>query len=221
MSPVRTIVLDLDGPLLNGVHRHYTCYREILSENGFTPLIEDEYWRLKRARCSRRDILALSNATTMYDRFLSEWFGRIEDDRLLALDRLQDGVTSILSTWQQQRICLVLATLRHSTKGVERQLVNMGLAPFFDQVIVVDHLVGGGGKAEAVRRLIGSRHVRVWIGDTEVDVEAARALGCPSWIVACGLRDEECIRELRPDFMSTSLIDVDLTRVEKWWRSQS
>jgi phosphoglycolate phosphatase-like HAD superfamily hydrolase len=49
----------------------------------------------------------------------------------------------------------------------------------------------------------------VWIGDTEVDLCAARFLGCPAWMVTCGIRSAEFLQALRPDRLAASLADFD------------
>jgi phosphoglycolate phosphatase-like HAD superfamily hydrolase len=50
----------------------------------------------------------------------------------------------------------------------------------------------------------------LWIGDTEVDIEAARTFGCQSWAVTCGLRNETYLSTFAPDFLSTDLTTIDL-----------
>ena len=53
----------------------------------------------------------------------------------------------------------------------------------------------------------------LWIGDTEVDVAAARALGCPVWLLTCGLRTGPYLASLAPEFLGPDLTQVDLGRV--------
>ncbi len=68
---IRTVILDLDGPVLDGKLRHYDCYRRILGNYHFTPLGIDEYWELKRIGADRKQQLAPVGAESIY-RILSK-----------------------------------------------------------------------------------------------------------------------------------------------------
>ena len=107
---VSTIVLDLDGPILDGRLRHYACYSEILKEQGYVPIDIDSYWDSKRSRMDRRALLKKSEAVEYYDEFRREWMQRIELPAMLALDQLQPEVLSILSEWKGSEKELVIAT---------------------------------------------------------------------------------------------------------------
>ncbi len=210
-----TVVLDLDGPILDGCHRHYACYADILSENGYAAIKLNEYWEMKRRRVDRRAQLAASGAECLYDVFLQKWIERIETEPYLALDLLQIGAMEKLTEWKDQGVQLVLATQRHNAKSLLRQLAEFRLAPLFEHVVACDHAEGGGGKARRVQEVLhkcGANRL-LWVGDTEVDVEAARKLGCPIWTVSCGLRSEAYLLSLAPDFISGSLMEVELGEV--------
>jgi phosphoglycolate phosphatase len=206
-----TVILDLDGPLLDGRHRHYACYRHILLAHGCTPLELDDYWDMKRRRCDRRVQLAASGAEALYDTFLRSWLELIETPAFLALDRLQAGALDKLLHWREQGVRLVLATQRHNREALLRQLADLGLDRLFQPVVICDHAEGGAGKARRVAEVLGqpTGDRRLWVGDTEVDVEAARALGCPVWAVWCGLRTEAYLKSLAPDFVSWGVAEVD------------
>jgi phosphoglycolate phosphatase-like HAD superfamily hydrolase len=212
---VSTVILDLDGPLLDGRDRHYTCYRTILESAGHVPLAADRYWAMKRDRTDRRAQLAASGAESLYDQFLRAWLDLIEAPEFLAMDRVQPGALDVLSRWKGRGIRLVLATLRRHPDRLRDQLASTGLARLLDVVIASRHEAGGAGKAREVREaapwLDPGR--ALWIGDTEVDVEAARALGCPVWLLTCGLRTGPYLASLDPEFLGPDLTQVDLGRV--------
>jgi phosphoglycolate phosphatase len=211
-----TVILDLDGPLLDGRYRHHECYQRILLEQGYIPLGVEEYWEMKRRRQDRRVQLSASGAEAIYDTFLQSWQERIETPPLLALDRLQAGAVEKLAAWKEKGIRLLLATQRHNAATLARQLADFGLDRLFEHVVVCDHAAGGMGKARRVQEVLGDQaEERLWVGDTEVDVEAAQILGCPSWAVWCGIRTEAYLRSLSPDFISYGVSDIDLIEV---WR---
>jgi phosphoglycolate phosphatase-like HAD superfamily hydrolase len=209
-----TIILDLDGPLLDGRDRHYACYKEILQGHGHTPLDPARYWAMKRDRADRRAQLAATGAETIYGAFLDAWLERIESPAMLALDRVQPGAPETLRRWKTSGYRLVLATLRAHPDWLRSQLAATGLDRLLDDVVVSRHDDGGEGKARKVREAVPDLVPgnALWVGDTEADVSAARALGCPVWAVTCGLRTEEFLRSLVPDFLSDDITQVDPER---------
>jgi len=209
---IQTAILDLDGPILDGQFRHYTCYRRILEEYGYAPVSLESYWRMKLERTDRRKQLAASGAEAIHDDFLRAWLEQIEQPELLALDRLHAGVTAKLREWCDQGVRLVLATMRRYPARLKEQLVCLGLDAFFDYVVVGGHRSGGVGKAQQVKDTVANMRPEycLWIGDTELDIEAARALGCLVWVVTGGMRTESYLASLSPDFLSPDLKSIDL-----------
>lgn len=197
---IRQIFLDLDGPLLDGKERHYFCYRSILERFGFEPIGIDAYWKNKRARGNRRDLLKMSGAEEFYDEFLSAWVRLIESPEALILDKVQEGAADCLRSWKKQGIELIVATMRKNQQALEQQLVSLALRPLLDAVLVCNYADGGAGKAVAVRERYpdtGSMDKALWIGDTEADWEAAQSLGCNIVLVANGLRAEVYLKTLK------------------------
>lgn len=204
---ISTLVLDLDGPLLDGMQRHYSCYSDILQEHKFRPIPVELYWEMKRNRVNRKVLLECSNALSFYDEFFETWISRIEKREYLELDRLQHNVTNILLNWKERELRLLLATMRNNPRNLAWQLDMLNLRRFFDDVVVVGSEHGGANKAFAVNaKLIGQRVDRVvWVGDTEVDVAAARELGVKVCALTCGLRTKEYLVSLSPDYIETDL----------------
>jgi phosphoglycolate phosphatase len=207
MMAVKTIVLDLDGPLLEGMWRHYQCYRDILAERSFKPIPMQQYWEMKRNRIDRRQLLALSNAGDLYDEFLAAWMARIETREYLALDRLQNHVVDILRDWKKSGIRLLLVTMRNNPDNLCGQLVELGITQYFDEVVVVGRAHACTNKAENIRLLLKDSRLEeiIWVGDTEVDIQAARELGIKVCALSCGLRSAEYLASLSPDMLEKDL----------------
>ncbi|MFZ5874875.1 MAG: HAD family hydrolase [Nitrospirota bacterium] len=213
---IDTVIMDLDGPVLDGRLRHYACYRDILTERGLTPLAEDRYWDMKRNRVDRRRQLAATGAERLYDEFLAAWLARIESERYLALDRLQPGAVPKLDEWRNQGIRLLLVTMRHNRETLLRQLDALDLRARFDAVQSVDPTAPDAGKADAIRPYLdtGSAKRALWIGDTEVDIRAARLVGATACAVTCGLRTEEYLASLSPDLVVRDVAEISLHAME-------
>ncbi|MCW6050395.1 HAD hydrolase-like protein [Lyngbya sp. CCAP 1446/10] len=209
---IQFVIVDLDGPILDGKFRHYACYSQILMQRGYTPISLENYWQMKREQVNRREQLAASGSESMYEEFLQAWLKLIEQPQFLALDRPQPGMIDKLQQWRNSGLQLILVTLRRSPERLHAQLVELGLDSLLDYVLPCAHQLGANGKVEQVKKAVSqvSPENSIWIGDTEVDVEAARLLGCPIWAVTCGLRTELYLASLSPDFLSPDLSSINL-----------
>jgi phosphoglycolate phosphatase len=63
---IGTLILDLDGPIIDGRLRHYQCYSDILVEHGYKPMPVGMNWEMKRQRKDRHVQLAFSGADEIY-----------------------------------------------------------------------------------------------------------------------------------------------------------
>ena len=207
------VILDLDGPILEGKYRHYKCYSDILREYDFVPVPIDDYWDMKRNRLDRRKQLAASAAEGIYGQFLESWIKRIEKKSYLKLDRLQPGLLDKLRSWKDSGLELVLVTMRNNRNNLIWQLELFGLLPLFIEVITVGAGADQNPKFQAARPFV-KKHGRSsiwWIGDTEVDVEAARLLGVKVCAVYCGLRTYDYLADLNPDLLLPYLKAMNFT----------
>jgi phosphoglycolate phosphatase len=209
---IQAVILDLDGPVLDGKRRHYACYSQILRKHGYASVNLDSYWHMKRERVDLGQLLSASGAGMFTEDFRQSWLELIEQPEFLALDGLQPGAREKLLQWRVQRVRLILVTLRRHPERLHRQLTSLGLDVLLDQVVVCEHSRGGLGKGQQLKNEVAdiSPADCLWVGDTEVDIEAARSFGCPVWAVACGLRSESYLASLSPDFLSEDLTTVDL-----------
>jgi phosphoglycolate phosphatase-like HAD superfamily hydrolase len=208
-----TVIFDLDGPLLDGIERHYFCYSEILRNYGYKPIPIDQYWALKRDMLNRHELLRLSGANNIYNEFLDAWLVLIESEQALALDKVQPGAIFFLEYLSRCGCELTLVTMRKNRSALEKQLQEKGLRKFLKHVLVCDHSVGGTGKADSVRSLLGETlnpDALLWIGDTEVDWEAGKSLGCKVILVANGLRSETVLNSLGNITIVPSIASLDI-----------
>lgn len=208
MNDIRQIFLDLDGPLLDGKERHYFCYQTILKRFGFEPVAIDEYWASKRNLASLGNILDMSGAGAIHDDFVAAWRQIIESPEALALDRVQEGAIDRLRHWKDKGVRQTLVTMRKNRCALEEQLALTGLRPLLDAVLVCDHVNGGRGKADAARCALQDNvkmNNTIWIGDTEIDWEAAQLLGCGIILVENGLRCREYLCNLNNSMLVPSI----------------
>lgn len=212
---IRTVCLDLDGPVLDGKFRHYRCYSDILLRFGYKPMGLEQYWQMKRLRLDRNKQLAVSGATEIYNDFLSLWLELIEDKVYLEQDQLQPLVLETLASWKLQGIKIILVTMRNRRDNLLWQLERLALSPLFDDIVAVGSNESGNAKSEAVRKVLtdSSRNNNLWVGDTEIDLKASRSLGIPICLLNCGVRDAEYLKSLEPDYLAQDLASVNNLRI--------
>lgn len=202
---IRCVLLDLDGPILDVQDRYFAAHCDAIKRlSGVRQLSREQYWKCKRTRCSARVILGPDPSEEQLQDYLAAWTARIEDDRLLDLDRLQPDALLAL---ERLRVIprLVLVTMRSNASGVKRTLARLGLVRRVDHIEIVAHTKGT--KVDAFARL-GTAHSpasTVVVGDTEVDIEAAHALKFRVVATTNGIRDREELERLSPWWIVDSL----------------
>lgn len=186
MEQIDTIFTDLDGPILDGKLRHYECYRNIILESNGIPLSIDEYWKLKRAKVKRDEVLALSYYPDSYNTFFQKWLDRIEQPEYLELDVLKPDAKAVLERWSKA-YTLYLVTLRQSEQNLLSQLNRLQIRSYFNQIICCDYQKHYA-KYEAIKHFSCQR--AVFIGDTEEDMNTADKCNIPFIAITNGLREK-------------------------------
>jgi phosphoglycolate phosphatase len=205
----RTWVIDLDGPVLETRQRHHAVYRDVLAALGGRPLALAGYWRMTRWGAGAGAILEATGDAGVGPAFRAGWEREIEAAARLALDTVQPGARAALADVRARGEAAVIVTLRSSPVELAAQLAALGLDSAVDRIVAVPHAEGPGAEAK-VRHLratlprLDPRAAR-WVGDSEVDVRAARLLGCPVVAVTCGVRDGTFLERLRPDAIVPTL----------------
>lgn len=205
-NTVFDVILDFDGPILEGRQRHYECYSRILRRHGRKTLSQDDYWAMKRAATNRHTQLQATESDDLYSIFHDEWIATIESQDLLSLDQLQPGAKGALHFLAARGHRLFLATARRDRQLLFKQLTDLGIDQLFTEVAVVNPLADvADSKVRAIRAIFEPQPRGVFIGDTEADIAAARALGCRAIAVSCGIRNTEFLTKLAPDELHSSL----------------
>ena len=128
---MNTIILDLDGTILDNHERLYQCYADILKSYQLLPISKEDYWQKKRNGIKLIDILALSNAENLLREFEKRWFANIEKQDYLQLDKPFYQSMDILSKWKKNRLRLILVTLRHDKINLFWQLKELNIFQLF------------------------------------------------------------------------------------------
>lgn len=189
-----TIVLDLDGTLIDTAQRHYALYTTLGKRFSVDVLPFEDYWNLRRTGLSNIEVLR-QGGLQVADSGTADamWRRDIESPSLLQMDRVLPGVVDWLHEWSCT-VHFALITVRSHTDFVNEQLKRMDLIRHLAKVVVVGHGPSMGNIKAAAARGHVTRHPVAWVGDTEVDIAAARELGAHPIGVTTGIRTAERLR---------------------------
>ena len=206
LNVIDTIIFDLDGTLINIEQRHYRCYNDIMLSKNFSPIPLQKYKDIKRTGIKSLELLALSEAETMYQYFLTTWTKYIEKREYLVFDFPQKQTIDILLELQNMGVRLVLVTLRKNIKNLHWQLKKIGILKFFSHIITPS-LSTDIDKHDLVKQQLKKIDTNkiLRIGDTEADVQASHNLGIKICALYGGLRTRKFLNELQPTYLERDL----------------
>jgi len=201
------IFLDLDGTILDAKYRCYRLYVNLLSHGGFSTVDMLTYWQMKRSKIPEKDIASKTVPITFAKYYVEKRAHLIETMDYLILDSVFDGVYVTLDRWFLDHD-LYLVTLRRDEAALNRQLLLFDLHRYFK------HIYNSGDeqikKEDLISHEISDQSDCVIIGDTEVDVEAGKALSIKTVAVTSGIRDRCLLEKMFPDVLAKSICDFKL-----------
>lgn len=201
------LFIDLDGPILEGKFRHYNCYKDIIGCYGGTPLDINEYWNLKRNMVKRDIVLKKSFFQGTYDDFLTMWMENIEKPEYLQFDYLKPDVDKTLNNFKNYFEKIYLVTMRNNDKNLLRQLKDLAIVNFFDEIIIC-HSTQENPKYSALKELRFNK--ALVIGDTEEDTKTAKLLGVKCIGITNGLRDKNY---LDADYYADEICNIEIDTI--------
>lgn len=206
---------DLDGPILDVKQRYYKIYRKLAHEIDIQARTLDEYWDLKRKRTPEYQILRIRKESETYEHYLAKRSQLIESETYLAHDCLQDKVEQWLKTASTEAQIVVI-TMRRNRDLLRTQLRSLKVLSYFESYLNVGTFPGVSGahkKAEAMdsyqNRYLGVETLGV-VGDSEIDIVAAKSLGLKSIAVRNGIREDSELITLKPTLLINSITDLTI-----------
>lgn len=199
--------MDLDGPILDVSERYYFVYRTVMEGYGARWLGKDEYWELKRRKVPLEEILRKTSAGLAVTAFRERRLQLIEEKEALENDIVfPDAYGALRCLRERHRV--VLVTLRHSREQLDWELERLRLASCFAVVLCSGAHDGiWTDKVKLIECDDGPRaHDSAVIGDTEVDILAAKHLRLRSIAVTRGIRCGSFLEALHPDFLVEDLV---------------
>ena len=197
------IFLDYDGPVLDGMDKHYQCYHDIITEDGGDPLEKDIYWNMKRQKISRVTQLEHSNYPKDYNVFLNKWIERIETKKYLNYDILKPDISNQLSILKSKCHHLYLVTMRNNRDELINQLEKLKIYNVFDSVINCSSINNDSKYNHLKNTEFKSALI---IGDTEEETKTADKMNIPCIAITNGIRDPQF---LQAEYYAEDLKDIN------------
>jgi len=201
------IFFDLDGPILDVSKRYYKVFLDIAG--GKSKLSKKAFWELKKKKTPWPKIFKKAGLKIKKDDFLKLWLWCIEGKIYLSLDKLHSNAKKRLFSLSKKN-SLYLISLRQSKKNLFWQVKKLGIDKYFKKIIHCSH--GSSkpwqGKAKLIRKNLRSKEQALIIGDTEVDIRAAKILKIQSIGVTSGIRRKELLMKEKPDSLVSNIGNI-------------
>jgi phosphoglycolate phosphatase len=201
------IFIDLDGTLINSHQRLYDLFQYLVPESS---LSFEGYWNFKRNQISHEVILKkyYSYSEAKLHNFLKLWMLLIEDKKYLNKDTVIFGSIDALKRMNNSHN-LYICTSRQSQPMAVEQIIQLGLMPFFKDVLVTGLKLS---KSDLIERACIPISQKDWIiGDTGKDIETGKYLKINTCAVESGFTNADKLRKYAPNIILNSIIDFPNT----------
>jgi phosphoglycolate phosphatase len=208
MQISETFFFDLDGPILDVSTKYYQIYVDIVKELSGTPISKEAYWQNKRNKVPESTTLIASDlhldALSYYQITRKE---RIETNAYLTYDKVWPELLLYIPN-SPLRGKLTLVTFRKNPRTLKKELCDLGISSWFKDVLSingdVNHRDRHEGKVNLIRDYYNKDLNGFFIGDTETDIRAGKALGLKSIAVTFGIRNADILMREEPDIILNS-----------------
>lgn len=195
MKEYTHLVWDFNGTLLNDVEEDLLSANELLANHGL-PLLKDpeayrEVFGFPIIEYYRR--LGFDFEKTPYEQLAVEWVEIY--NRRSSHAQLYPQVRQTLEAVARRGIPQLILSATH-LRMLERQIEALGIRTCFSEVLGLDNIHAHSKTALAVTwRAQNPAAVPLLVGDTEHDLETARAMGADCILVAGGHRPRAALEQ--------------------------
>lgn len=202
------IFFDLDGVLVDPYPRCYKIHLFLADKYSFEALGYQDYIKSKQNR--KPDFYYIDHPST--EKCLKERLLLLENPTFIKEDVLYPEVKNTLEILKKQNN-LYLVTVRKDRQVLFEQLNNLEILSYFDTIYSPSEKELGKNPDEMKIELLSpffnnpknKSQLSLIIGDTEADILTGQYFGIKTVGVLNGLRTEEFIRKLNPDFVIESV----------------
>jgi 2-phosphoglycolate phosphatase len=214
------VIFDLDGTLIDSVPIYYNIIDIIFDRLGIPPVPQSTLleamkngefeWDLVLPDESKKNKYQLvEKARKIIDEIAPPMF----HDQIKLISGTSDTLIKIAA--KGLKLALVTSTIREYMATKLAPLARAGVADLFEVVITADDVENKKPHAEPLvmcsDKLGLSPRNCIYVGDTRVDVQAARAAGMQTVAVLTGFDDYEALERENPDAIIERVSDLMVT----------
>ena len=196
----RLFIYDLDGTLIDTRRDIADAANHVRVSQGMTRLEDEKIWKfvgkglfhLVQQCLQTNDSEVIRTAAKIYRKFYAE--------HMLDKSELYPGVRKFLELFRGRRQAVITNKPNPFT---ETLLKELAVDRYFFRVIAGDSEFAHKPAPESTRALMKQAGVRpsevLWVGDSAVDIETARAAGVEIAVLSQGFADKAKLKAAKPD----------------------
>lgn len=212
MEPIRAVLFDLDGTLVDTLGDLADATNEALRRRGFPEHPEEQYRHMVGNGARRLIERALGESCTpdLAAQLLAD-FVRIYDEGCLRRTAPYPGIPEAVTALKKRGLPLAVVTNKPEKQAIKIVCRFFGIDAF-------SYVVGGrSGRAakpdpaaalEVLAALGVPPSAALFVGDSDVDMETARAAGMRGAGAIWGFRGEEELRQAGADLLLRKPIEI-------------
>lgn len=205
------LVLDLDETLIHTEKRQFFAIKNFFESNGIDFTLQFEEYKITRRRTKKSnfEIFRFFNSRELNDNDFQSFFSKnIESLDYLLLDELIINIELLQKIKFQKGYNLILLSLRSNYENSIKQLHNLFLYNFFDEIYFEKHSSQFNPKTSRLKQIQNKYSEIQFIGDSKSDLEAAEEVGIDFIKVNTGVFDF--------NFSGESFYDINLLLKSKY-----
>jgi phosphoglycolate phosphatase len=178
---IKAVIYDCDGVLFDSFEANLTFYQQVMAHFGMPPLerSDSETMRVLHTYCNKDVLAYLFNGDPRLDE-VRAFSATVDYRKLFPLMLMEDGLRETLDA-----LCgrVELAVCTNRASSMELLLESFGLERYFSCVMTAGRVTNPKPHPEPLLKVLDhygiEAHQALFVGDSEVDRQAADAAGVP------------------------------------------
>lgn len=213
-SPLKLVVFDCDGTLVDSQHNIIQCMELAFHSNGLAKPMPSKIREIIGLNLDQAvfELLPDQNDRALWAKVVETYKQAFFDQRHLPdhEEPLYDGAKEVLETLFENDILMAVATGK-SLRGLKAVVERHGLEKYFTSLQTPDHNPGKPHPQmlHAAMEAVGaSKEATYMIGDTSFDMQLAKNAGCIAVGVNWGYHETDLLKKSGADYLINSFHEL-------------